>query len=147
MTRNHNKVRRTKNNGADPWMSFFVKILFVATIILLLPKLVDARRSSRPRRQHQKKKRFRQIQALRDYCLDECDDNDIGTITLLEESLNCVYRCVSDDCYEDVYGNEPLEDGEIDMARYKNFEICVLSELKEEARRERQQQREARKME
>mmetsp|Transcript_2165 Transcript_2165/g.3217 ORF Transcript_2165/g.3217 Transcript_2165/m.3217 type:complete len:151 (+) Transcript_2165:133-585(+) len=147
MTRIHGSKKR-KNDSADPWVSFLVKVLFVVTIILMLPKLVTGAKSTRPRRHYQKKKRFRHIRALREYCLDECaDDDDMNTITLLEESANCINRCVSQPCYEKEYGNAPLEDGEIDLSRYQNFENCVLLELKEEARRENQKQREARRTE
>jgi Domain of unknown function (DUF4787) len=42
-----------------------------------------------------------------------------------EESHACVSRCMSLFCYEQVYGSNPLEDGEVDVERGRAFEACV----------------------
>uniref|UniRef100_A0A7S0RAH5 Uncharacterized protein n=1 Tax=Pyramimonas obovata TaxID=1411642 RepID=A0A7S0RAH5_9CHLO len=44
---------------------------------------------------------------------------------------NCILKCVSDACYADVYGDDPLEDGEVDNVRGKSFRSCVKKEIKE----------------
>ena len=49
----------------------------------------------------------------------------------IDESVNCVNQCTSDVCYKEVYGEEPLEDGEIDLGRHKKFMSCVRKEAKE----------------
>ena len=47
------------------------------------------------------------------------------------EAYNCVNECVSSKCYNEVYGELPLEDGEIDVARDKLFVTCLRNEQKE----------------
>lgn len=56
---------------------------------------------------------------------------------LPEEAMNCVQLCISPMCYQEVYGDDPLEDGEIDVDRAKAFEICVKEELREVRKRQR----------
>lgn len=50
--------------------------------------------------------------------------------------MNCVTKCVSEQCYKEVkYDEDPLEDGEVDMNRAIQFAQCVRNEiLKERAR-------------
>mmetsp|Transcript_19183 Transcript_19183/g.35040 ORF Transcript_19183/g.35040 Transcript_19183/m.35040 type:complete len:99 (-) Transcript_19183:44-340(-) len=48
-----------------------------------------------------------------------------------DESDNCVNRCISKQCYEKVFNNNPLEDGEIDKTRSRDFLDCVKLEEKE----------------
>eukprot|EP00981_Chlorochromonas_danica_P008220 scaffold2066_cov229-Ochromonas_danica.AAC.4 len=51
-----------------------------------------------------------------------------------EEAYNCVNQCTSQKCFADIYGREPLEDGEIDNARSRAFVICLRDEVREEKR-------------
>ncbi len=50
--------------------------------------------------------------------------------------MNCVTKCVSEQCYKEVkYDEDPLEYGELDMNRATLFAQCVRNEiLKERAR-------------
>ena len=43
---------------------------------------------------------------------------------------NCVLKCVSARCYDNVYGGDPLEEGEIDVARGRTFRSCARTELR-----------------
>ncbi len=43
---------------------------------------------------------------------------------------NCVLKCVSTRCYDNVYGGDPLEEGEIDVARGRTFRSCARTELR-----------------
>lgn len=43
-------------------------------------------------------------------------------------SENCVNFCISKVCYDQIYSNSPLEDGEIDMPRHKVFIKCVKNQ-------------------
>src|SRR5688572_28302653 len=36
---------------------------------------------------------------------------------------NCINQCISLECFDKVYANNPLEDGEYDYQRYINFSI------------------------
>lgn len=67
-----------------------------------------------------------------------CEANDCGNL-VLEESMNCVTKCVSEQCYkESKYDVNPLEDGEVDENRALQFAGCVRNEiLKERAARAR----------
>lgn len=58
-----------------------------------------------------------------------CEKKDCGTL-VPEEAYNCVNKCVSSACYEEVYGDNPLEDGEIDSVRNRKFVGCVRQEVR-----------------
>lgn len=45
-----------------------------------------------------------------------------------EEAYNCVNKCISQDCFDEVYADNLLEDGEIDSARSRTFTSCVRAE-------------------
>lgn len=47
------------------------------------------------------------------------------------EAYNCVNECISPKCYDEVYKDNPLEDGEIDLVREKLFVTCLRNEQKE----------------
>lgn len=40
---------------------------------------------------------------------------------------NCINRCVSEECYNEIYLDEPLEEGEIDTRREKLFTKCFYA--------------------
>eukprot|EP00243_Klebsormidium_subtile_P004886 TRINITY_DN19097_c0_g1_i1.p1 TRINITY_DN19097_c0_g1~~TRINITY_DN19097_c0_g1_i1.p1 ORF type:complete len:122 (+),score=18.82 TRINITY_DN19097_c0_g1_i1:373-738(+) len=44
---------------------------------------------------------------------------------------NCILRCINPECYEQVYGLDSLEEGEVDARRGKDFRMCVRKALKE----------------
>jgi hypothetical protein len=44
---------------------------------------------------------------------------------LEEERGNCVSKCISQECYKEVYSHDPLEDGEIDNERQRVFLSCT----------------------
>lgn len=41
---------------------------------------------------------------------------------------NCILRCVSPKCYDKVYGEDPLEEGEVDDVRGSRFRSCAKNE-------------------
>lgn len=51
---------------------------------------------------------------------------------LPEEAYNCVNACTSPKCFEEVYSQSPLEDGEIDSMRAKLFLTCLRVEVNDE---------------
>ena len=115
---------------------WIVKILLVLIILFMLPKLVNtSRTTSRRHRQNrrQNRKSVIQIRQIRfDCALDVC------TKYVPEESLNCVFACLSPSCYGRVYGENPLEDGEVvDSARAIEFDDCVKDEFNNLSRRRR----------
>jgi hypothetical protein len=129
-------TRNTKNpsSGGDAWLVFFIKALLVAVIILMLPKLVDGKSSGSKRRRKVEK----QLTALRQSCVQECNNE----IMVFEESMNRVHLCISEQCFNQFYKENPLEDGEIDVLRIKEFEKCAKEELRLERIRQRSEARE-----
>jgi hypothetical protein len=105
-----------------------VKILLVLIIFFLMPKLVSGGRNSRTRT----KRMDTELRSTRVLC-----EKDICSGFIPEESMNCVFLCVSPSCYENIYAISSLEDGEIDIPRAKEFEQCVKDELKAMRKRER----------
>lgn len=112
-------VTKKKPQETPVWVVFAVKILLVLVILFMLPKLVDADSSRRRRRNE-----F-EIRTLRTDCA-----KNVCSRWIPEESLNCIFLCVSPACYDEVYGLEPLEDGEIDLERSRLFHNCVKQELR-----------------
>ncbi len=49
---------------------------------------------------------------------------------------NCVLKCVSPECYEKLYGNDPLEEGELDTTRGRLFRNCLKTELRKQKQKE-----------
>jgi len=43
---------------------------------------------------------------------------------------NCVLRCISETCYDSVYGADALEEGEVDIVRGRTFRSCARNELR-----------------
>lgn len=43
------------------------------------------------------------------------------------DKQNCVLKCVSSKCYDEIYEFDPLEEGEIDQ-RYASFKGCFVAE-------------------
>jgi hypothetical protein len=46
-----------------------------------------------------------------------------------EEAYNCVNKCLSPDCFDEIYSENLLEDGEIDSVRSKTFTACIRQEI------------------
>ncbi|KAL5218059.1 hypothetical protein ABZP36_018743 [Zizania latifolia] len=41
------------------------------------------------------------------------------------EKENCVLRCLSPECYDLIYGGDPLEEGELDYIRGQEYKYCM----------------------
>ena len=109
----------------------------LVVVLLLLPSLVLSK-SKRAKTDSQWKARKRDCERSIDLC---------GGI-IPEEAQNCVNKCVAEECYEEVYANDPLEDGEIDPERGRTFTACtrkVYRERKRKRERERREEREQNK--
>ena len=48
---------------------------------------------------------------------------------VFDEEINCIYTCVSSECYETIYATQPLEPGEEDVNRARAFFDCVARQL------------------
>ena len=56
---------------------------------------------------------------------DGCDD--ASDPSALE---NCALRCASAACYERTYASDPLEEGELDVERGREYRTCARDELR-----------------
>ncbi|XP_073384917.1 uncharacterized protein [Physcomitrium patens] len=45
------------------------------------------------------------------------------------EKENCALICVSPTCYDSVYGSDPLEEGEVDLRRGREFKACIRGQM------------------
>ncbi|KAI2503422.1 protein of unknown function (DUF4787) [Fragilaria crotonensis] len=113
-------IRSHISAPSNSWMLFLVKALLIAIIILLLPRLVDGSTSSSNKRVERELRTMRQ----------DCSETTDRQLLLVEERTNCIHRCISNPCFERVYGTQPLEDGEIDIGRRRGFDSCVRDELR-----------------
>lgn len=43
------------------------------------------------------------------------------------DKQNCILKCISRKCYDEIYASNPLEEGEIDQ-RYTSFKGCFASD-------------------
>lgn len=60
----------------------------------------------------------------------QCELNDCKQFKPYEND-NCVNRCISEACYQEIYGAQLLEDGEFDNVRSRTFTQCLRQELRE----------------
>lgn len=62
----------------------------------------------------------------------ECERSSACGAMLLDEAQNCINMCISASCFKDVYGDMPLEDGEIDNTRSRQFTNCLRKEARDD---------------
>mmetsp|Transcript_58434 Transcript_58434/g.161690 ORF Transcript_58434/g.161690 Transcript_58434/m.161690 type:complete len:159 (-) Transcript_58434:79-555(-) len=58
-----------------------------------------------------------------------------------DENDDCLAKCVSQPCYAEVYGEDPLEPGEVDRTRSIKFNACVRKEYDDEKARKAEERR------
>jgi hypothetical protein len=107
------------------YVAVVVKILLILLILFSLPKLVTVSAESAKQRRKRTELKLRKLRWA-------CQNERLECARLVpQESLNCVNLCVSVACYQQVYGEYPLEDGEVDVKRAMAFEGCVKNELRD----------------
>jgi hypothetical protein len=127
-TSTHRSATNYFTGSTPPYLIWIVKILLALLILFLLPKLVQS--SSR-----QRQRIDRGLRTIRQECeLNVCTRNPTR---IPEESLNCILACVSPACYQVVYGETPLKDGEIDLVRGQVFDKCARDEYMRMRKRQR----------
>ncbi|EDW13887.1 uncharacterized protein LOC6572286 [Drosophila mojavensis] len=58
-----------------------------------------------------------------------CSQNSLcGNNPSMVSKLNCLRKCISHSCYQDIYAFDELEDGEIDV-RMNSFKGCVIQRM------------------
>lgn len=97
-------------------------------ILLLLGDILSSVEASPPpylyRRYPYKKKQKneKKINHLKAGCEMNCGSN------FSLKDIECTRRCMSEHCFQNIYGSDPLEEGEIDV-RYMSFKGCVLQNM------------------
>ena len=56
-------------------------------------------------------------------------------------NMNCVNQCISPSCFEEIYAEEPLEDGEVDSKRSRLFQNCARKSLVAQREKRRREER------
>lgn len=56
--------------------------------------------------------------------------NCVFRYIVLNSSLPLSFRCISESCYKNVFESSPLEEGEVDFPRERQFKQCTIKELK-----------------
>ena len=127
-------LRRATRGGVDrhTWLAHMAGRSLVVLIVLVLlatPALAKRRRggsgSSSVNSVNSRKR--------------ECEQGDCAGAHE-DDRPNCVLRCQSEACYEEVYMPEELEPGEIDLSRQRAFQTCLNNEVRE-AKRDRVKER------
>jgi hypothetical protein len=123
--------------------------MLVVIILLWLAPLVTSKPSRRRRESRRESTHFggggsrqQQIYNARNWCETA---NETCASMIAEESLNCIFECVSPNCFAEIYGKEPLEPGplepgEVDIKRAQEFEDCASEQLRQARREQRQEQ-------
>ncbi|KAH7288218.1 hypothetical protein KP509_31G017500 [Ceratopteris richardii] len=105
------------------------RVLLFCVFLLLCPLLVSAFNSAKRFRMTQEPE-FRRKKAT---CIEDIENGLWGwhckSSPIIKE--NCALRCISTACYEKIYGDDPLEEGEIDYKRGREFLHCVRRLAKE----------------
>ena len=117
-----------KTSSTSQFIVLAIKILFVLIILFLLPKLVEAKK----RRKAPPQRSVVAARKLRQHC-----ETHVCTGRPAEESVNCISACLSPACFAQVYGDNPLEDGELDFDRALRFDDCFLEETQTARQRQR----------
>ena len=55
--------------------------------------------------------------------------------------MTCVTACISQSCFDEIYAEEPLEDGEVDSKRSRLFQSCARKSLVAEREKRRREER------
>ena len=56
-------------------------------------------------------------------------------------NMNCVNQYISPSCFDEIYAEEPLEDGEVDSKRSRLFQNCARKSLVAEREKRRREER------
>ena len=103
--------------GASATATSIALVVFVCAGTLLLSPSPAAAKTPRQRSLDRTLKEVRR----------ECESK--ACLHLAEdEAGNCVHECVSPLCFDKIYGAEPLEPGEVDHVRARQFNACTKRE-------------------
>ncbi len=97
--------------------------IFILASLLLICSAVGNNKHNRNNNMAQQDRIWRSKKAI-------CESSTCSHFNA-PEAYNCINECVSKKCYTSVYSANPLEDGEIDNLREREFIKCIRLEQKE----------------
>eukprot|EP00045_Choanoeca_perplexa_P001589 m.20767 g.20767 ORF g.20767 m.20767 type:complete len:130 (-) comp11051_c0_seq1:230-619(-) len=108
----------------------FKQLLWIAFALLSLLAACSQASSSYVFKRYQLKKKNRWAKTVRS-ALQSCEQSCRQKQPNLDELsvLECSRKCVSSDCYHELYAPDPLEPGEVDV-RSNSFKGCASAEFK-----------------
>lgn len=113
-------------SGASAMPRRLPRHLLLILLLLISPPSVKGKR-----RQAQKQKMATKKQCGEVECADvHSDGRD-----------NCILKCTSPACYEEIYAADELEPGEIDNKRSRDFNGCLQRVMREEQQKRRDEAR------
>ncbi|KAL6867406.1 hypothetical protein ACP4OV_015430 [Aristida adscensionis] len=100
--------------------------LLLLTIAAILPSAA-AKSSRRPITVSLPHMNDNEIRQKREACYTDIENGLWGWACRSSptEKENCVLRCVSPECYQLIYGGDPLEEGELDYIRGQEYKYCM----------------------
>lgn len=104
-------------------MRFLLKLLCLVVFMCLC-------QSARPLNKRRNSRNASKLDYIWKDVKSKCELQTCGQM-IPAEAYNCVNECLSPKCYAEVYKDNPLEDGEVDLARDRSFVTCLRNELKE----------------
>eukprot|EP00239_Pterosperma_sp_CCMP1384_P004458 CAMPEP_0197846302 /NCGR_PEP_ID=MMETSP1438-20131217/3065_1 /TAXON_ID=1461541 /ORGANISM="Pterosperma sp., Strain CCMP1384" /LENGTH=121 /DNA_ID=CAMNT_0043457893 /DNA_START=72 /DNA_END=437 /DNA_ORIENTATION=- len=112
----------------------YLLCLLVLVAFLLAGNQVEAGPKKRNQRSSHLDKDIKQrrteCEALVQHLGEQCTETSIGR-------ENCILRCISEACYDESYGTDPLEEGEVDTVRGRAFRACARNALRQKREEER----------
>lgn len=103
---------------------YLLLMLLISPLILIFTSFLTLSSGSQTLAQFEREAKTKKITCERTTCHQLPAD----------ENMNCVNECTSAKCFNQVYGDEPLEDGEIDVKRAREFSLCVRQETLDKKR-------------
>ena len=99
------------------------KLVSGIALVSLLPIDVPEAKRRKQSSNHNKFYRTRRQECTRTTCKNWDKDDD-----------NCAFKCISEQCYEQIYATNMLELGEVDKPREDRFITCVNGEAESKRR-------------
>mmetsp|Transcript_92634 Transcript_92634/g.135398 ORF Transcript_92634/g.135398 Transcript_92634/m.135398 type:complete len:124 (-) Transcript_92634:204-575(-) len=97
-----------------------VVLVFLLSLTIILP--ANAAPKKGPRSNADRELRTRR---------NECE-KDVCTGLSGEGKMTCAYRCISPECFDEVYAKDEIEEGEVDTERGRQFSSCFRKSHKKE---------------
>jgi hypothetical protein len=114
-------------------MVLVVKLLLIIVILLWLPPLVTSKKRRNGKHDDSGRTMGQRLHRRRNDCEVDCMQWGHRQGVPPEESMNCIFHCMSSACFRQVYA-ELLEPGEVDIQRYELFEACAQEEIRQQRR-------------